>query len=207
MKYLYEPVYITVGVSEDVKCFRYEQTSAEESVLLTTRSSDFTTTEMTTTNDVITEIPTLQTDDTERITLIGDNTFISTQESSAMIETTSPTLRNTNMDDNTFLSTTKSGPRNLIISTSLVCCSVIVFIVDWSLRNENVEDLEDDLPTGEIVVEYVVLDTVISSTVPSTIGNVVLFLVPDFVVLRNVLQYNTKHRCLFYLNFFSLFDS
>jgi hypothetical protein len=69
-----------------------------------------------------------------------------------------------------------------------VCCSVIVFIVDWSLRNENVEDLEDDLPTGEIVVEYVVLDTVISSTVPSTIGKVVLFLVPDFVVLRNVLS-------------------
>jgi hypothetical protein len=117
MKYLYEPVYITVGVSEDVKCFRYEQTSAEESVLLTTRSSDFittesATTEMTTTNDVITEIPTLQTDDTERITLIGDNTFISTQESSAMIETTSPTLRNTKMDDNTFLSTTKSGTSN-----------------------------------------------------------------------------------------------
>lgn len=76
----------------------------------------------------------------------------------------------------------------LIISTSLVCCSVIVFIVDWSLRNENVEELEDDLPTGEIVVEYVVFDTVISSTVPSTVGNVVLFQVPDFVVLRNVLS-------------------
>jgi len=49
------------------------------------------TTEITTTNDVTTKIPTPQTDNTENITLIDDNTFISTQESSTMKEKTSPT--------------------------------------------------------------------------------------------------------------------
>ena len=63
--------------------------------MLTTRSSDFTTTERTAT-----------TNDTENI---DDNTVISTQESSTMIDTTSTRHKNTKMDDNTFLSTTKSG--------------------------------------------------------------------------------------------------